>query len=205
VTAFLWALLVLVTLGLAAPFLFSYAARRANRRGWYVVAALYALLAWGGVVLAVVSEDDSEARTLAGFMILSAWFAGTVHAWAVRRDLDQIVASPAKRAFERARDTVDDRRKAQEMAAKDPAVALEAGVGRPDVRGAIHMGVVDVNHAAFAAIAGLPSVDDDLAHQIVHAREEVDGFASVEDMGMALHLDGDLVEDLRPYVVFLPR
>ena len=35
--------------------------------------------------------------------------------------------------------------------------------------------------------------------------DELDGFESLEDMGAVLDLPGDLVEDLRDRVVFLPR
>lgn len=84
-------------------------------------------------------------------------------------------------------------------------MALQLGVGRPDVRGARAMGVVDVNRAGLEALAGLPGVDDALAGEIVRVREDLDGFATVDEMGMVMHLDGDVVEDLRPYVVFIPR
>jgi DNA uptake protein ComE-like DNA-binding protein len=67
------------------------------------------------------------------------------------------------------------------------------------------MGVVDVNHASASALAKLPGIDDQVARDIVTAREEIDGFKSLEDCGGVLELDADVVEDLRPFVVFLPR
>ena len=65
--------------------------------------------------------------------------------------------------------------------------------------------MVDINHAGEDALARLPGVSDAIAHEIATARVQVDGFESVEDLGEVLRLDGDAVEDLRPYVVFLPR
>jgi helix-hairpin-helix protein len=59
--------------------------------------------------------------------------------------------------------------------------------------------------AAHRSLNALPGVSRSLASEIVRAREEIDGFSSLEGLGMALHLEGDQVEDLRPYVVFLPR
>jgi DNA uptake protein ComE-like DNA-binding protein len=50
----------------------------------------------------------------------------------------------------------------------------------------------------------LPGIDDALATRIVEARSQVGGFSSVEDLGIALDLAGDVVEDLRDRVVFLP-
>jgi DNA uptake protein ComE-like DNA-binding protein len=51
----------------------------------------------------------------------------------------------------------------------------------------------------------LPGVDLRLAREIVAAREEIDGFDTLVDLGEVLRLDVNLVEDLRPYVVLLPR
>jgi hypothetical protein len=96
------------------------------------------------------------------------------------------------------------RRRALELARENPALAVEAGVGRPDVRGAFHGEVVDVNNASAPAIAGLPGVGRRLASRIVRVREEVGGFSSLEELGMLLDLPGDEVERLRGLVVFLP-
>jgi DNA uptake protein ComE-like DNA-binding protein len=79
------------------------------------------------------------------------------------------------------------------------------GVGRPDVTGAADAGLVDVNNASVTALLALPRIDGDLATQIVETRGKVNGFSSVEDMGVAMDLPGDVVEALRGAVVFLPR
>ncbi len=47
-------------------------------------------------------------------------------------------------------------------------------------------------------------IDRELATRIFGARERLRGFASLEDMGSILDLDGDKVERLREEVVFLP-
>jgi DNA uptake protein ComE-like DNA-binding protein len=79
------------------------------------------------------------------------------------------------------------------------------GIGRPDKRGAADAGLVDVNNASVAALEKLPGIDDQLATRIAEARAQIGGFSSLEDLGAALDLDGDLVEDLREKVVCLPR
>jgi DNA uptake protein ComE-like DNA-binding protein len=94
--------------------------------------------------------------------------------------------------------------KALQLAREDPRLAIEAGVGRPDLPDAYDGGVVDLNHAPLDAISSLPSVGRELATRIVEARERIDGFASLEDMGSILDLAGDQVERLRDRVVFLP-
>jgi DNA uptake protein ComE-like DNA-binding protein len=82
---------------------------------------------------------------------------------------------------------------------------LGLGAWAPILAGASHAGLVDVNGAPVAVLTRLPGVDDALAAEIDRVRIAVDGFSSLEDLGMTLELDGGLVEDLRGRVVFLPR
>jgi DNA uptake protein ComE-like DNA-binding protein len=113
--------------------------------------------------------------------------------------------SAFERAVGSAQDRLEERRRAERLAREQPEVARELGVGRPDLPGASHAGLVDVNGAPVAVLARLPGIDDGLAAEIDRVRIAVDGFSSLEDLGMTLGLDGGLVEDLRGRVVFLPR
>jgi len=104
-----------------------------------------------------------------------------------------------------ARERLAQREKALKLAREDPQLALEAGVGRPDLPGAYDGGLVDLNHAPVGVIACLPTFDKELADRVVAARERVGGFASLEDLGTVLDLPGEQVEDLRHHVVLLPH
>jgi DNA uptake protein ComE-like DNA-binding protein len=104
-----------------------------------------------------------------------------------------------------ARERLAQREKALKLAREDPQLALEAGVGRPDLPGAYDGGLVDLNHAPIEVIACLPTFDKELASRVVAARDRIGGFASLEDLGTMLDLPGDQVEDLRHRVVFLPH
>jgi DNA uptake protein ComE-like DNA-binding protein len=205
VSIVLWVVAAIAPFGIGVPVLFATAAHRTGKRGWYAAAALWGVLSWGGIAVAAASPDDSTGSTIGGLMILLAWIGGAVHAFVARGEYNRRLRSPAKRAIDAARDAVEARREAQRLAAAEPEVALQMGVGRPDVTGSRHLGVVDLNRAGVEAIEALPGITRKLAREIVRAREQIDGFASLEDMGMTLHLDGGVVEDLRPYVVFLPR
>jgi DNA uptake protein ComE-like DNA-binding protein len=97
---------------------------------------------------------------------------------------------------------IREREEGRQLARKNPQLARELGVGRPDRPGARSYGVVDVNSAsatAIAQIAGPP-----VARQIVSARGQVGGFSSLEDMGVALDLPPDVIERMRDYAIFLP-
>jgi hypothetical protein len=105
----------------------------------------------------------------------------------------------------RAREHLAEREKATKLARENPQLALEAGVGRPDLAGSFHGGLIDVNHSPAEVIATLPAFDSESAQRLVAVREEIDGFSSLEDLGSVLQLTGDQVERLRPHVVCLPR
>jgi hypothetical protein len=120
---------------------------------------------------------------------------------------DQLVhvIHPGDIRLDGARERLAQRDKALKLARENPELALEAGVGRPDLPGAYDGGLVDLNHAPAAVIACLPGVDGELAQRVVEARDRVDGFTSIEDLGTLLDLPGDQVEQLRHHAVCLPR
>ena len=194
----------LIPFGFLTPILFAVAAVRARKRAWWGWAGLYAVAVYGGLAVYIVAASDSDLEGSAALVTVMGWVAGIVHTFVARFEYARRLDGPGT-PLERARDAISRRREAQRLALSEPLTALEMGLGRPDVPGATHMGVVDVKHAAEEALAGLPGVSDALAREIATARVQVDGFKSVEDLGEVLRLDGDAVEDLRPYVVFLPR
>lgn len=106
--------------------------------------------------------------------------------------------------LEHAHERLEARRRALKLAREDPELAVEAGVGRPDLSGADSGGVVDINHAPAEALRMLPGIDRSLAQHMVDMREAIGGFVSLEELGMLLDLPGDLVEQLRDRAVFLP-
>ena len=57
---------------------------------------------------------------------------------------------------------------------------------------------VDVNHAPAEALTGLPGLDGAVAARIAELRP----FSSVEDLGAALDLSADAVEELGPVTAF---
>ncbi len=111
---------------------------------------------------------------------------------------------PTDARLDSARERLEQREKALALARENPRLALEAGVGRPDLPGAYDGGLIDLNHAPAGVIACLPTFDAELADCVVTARERVDGFSSIEDFGTVLDLPGSQVEHLRDHVVFLP-
>jgi DNA uptake protein ComE-like DNA-binding protein len=175
--------------------------RELGRRSWIGWGVLWSLMALAGWIGAIVNDGG----TGAGFLLIGSWAGAIATTCSIRSSYLQQSGSAFTRGREAAMQRLKEREEAQRLAAEQPDVALELGVGRPDRPGAQDGGLVDVNNAPAEAIGGLPGVDDALARRIVEVREQVNGFSSLADLGAVLDLDGNAVERLREHTVFLPR
>jgi DNA uptake protein ComE-like DNA-binding protein len=197
-----WPYISLIPIGFGAwaPI---YAGVKAREPRWIALGALWTAMI---VVALIVSSGHGHGDDgLVGALAIIAWAGGIATSFSIRGAYERQLGSPVLRAAEVGEQRLRDRQQAQRIARENPALAKEMGIGRPDVTGAADAGLVDVNNASVTALLNLPGVDGDVATEIVEAREKVHGFASLEDMGAALDLDGNLVEGLRGQVVFLPR
>jgi DNA uptake protein ComE-like DNA-binding protein len=184
-----------------------YAGVRARVRSWIALGALWSAIAVTGWIASATSSAHGHHRysALAGLLLILAWAGAAATSFVIRSEYEQRMSSPLLDASERAEARLRDRRQAQQLARDNPMLAREMGVGRPDIAGAAEVDLVDINNAPASALTKLPGVDEALATRIVEARAQVGGFSSIEDLGIALDLAGNLVEDLRDVAIFLPR
>jgi DNA uptake protein ComE-like DNA-binding protein len=184
---------------------FLVAGVKARHRPWILCAAAYGVGAFAPLLLVGDTADEGDTTdAIGGVVLIAVWLGGIVHAFLARPAyVHRLTGMGAQLAAARRR--VATREEALELAREEPAVALEMGIGRPDRPGAADAGVVDVNGAPYEVLERLPGFDRALARRVVALREELDGFSSLEDLGMTLDLPADTVEDLRDRVVFLPR
>ena len=195
-----WAWLSLIPFGLGswAPL---YAGIVRGRWRWCALGVLWSLITVAGWVLAIASNGGPGG----GGLICLGWLGGALSSFTIRGSYVPAIDSAFENAVFDAEQRLSNRERAQRLARDRPSVAKEVGVGRPDLPDAHAAGLVDINNAPAAILAVLPGVDCAIAARIVRVREETAGFSSVEDLGMACDLDGNLVERLRQRVVFLPR
>jgi DNA uptake protein ComE-like DNA-binding protein len=186
-------------LGAWAPI---YAGSKAQQKNWVVWGVLWTLIALAGWILAVAQNGNGGAG---GLLLILGWAGGAATSFSIRSAYDRRMGSALLEAQETAEAALRDREEARRIARERPALAQQMGIGRPDVSGAADAGLVDVNNASVTALLKLPGVDGDIATEIIEGREKINGFSSLEDMGAALDLDGNLVEGLRNEVIFLPR
>jgi DNA uptake protein ComE-like DNA-binding protein len=197
-----WPFISLIPIGLGAwaPI---YAGIKARRPVWTLLGVLWSACVVGGFI--ADSVKDSGNNGFAGFLLILGWVGAIATSFSVRSAYERQMSSQLEQATEAAQQRLADRRRALELARRNPQLADEIGIGRPDRTGAADAGLVDLNNASVTALLGLPGITGDLATQIIEGREKVGGFSSLEDCGMALDLDGGVVERLRGKVVFLPR
>jgi DNA uptake protein ComE-like DNA-binding protein len=196
-----WPYISLVPIGLGAwaPI---YAGVKARRTAWILLGVLWCAIVVAGFIL---SSRHHGTDDFAGMLIVVGWVGAVATSFSIRGMYDRQMASPLLEATEAGQRRLAERAKALQIARQNPALAQEIGIGRPDKPGAAAAGLVDVNNASVTALLTIPGVDGNVATQIIEARQKAGGFTSLEDMGAALDLEGDLVEAMRGQVVFLPR
>jgi hypothetical protein len=193
-----WLSLIPFGLGAWAP---AYAGARVKNRSWVAQGIVWSAIVLAGWIAAIVSHGGAAG----GLLILLGWAGGIASSLGIRDRYRRVVGTPFEAAVLGAEERLSERDRARRMARERPALARELGIGRPDLPNAQDAGLIDLNNAPAGVIETLPGVDDSLATQIVEARAATGGFSSVEDLGAALDLDGDLVERLRDRVIFLAR
>jgi hypothetical protein len=203
----LWALVPLFSAGFLSCVPFGVAAHRTGARRYRVAAWVWLALAVLTAVLLAIGGDQAHGAlpVLGGLLIFVNTGGGLLHTLAIRNEYARELAlddDPALRAAER---SAAQRRRGRELAERDPARALELGVGRPDLAEAFSAGLIDVNHAPAAALEQLPGIDSVRAAQIVELRANGSGFRSAEDLDLVLDLEPGSLPELAARAVFLPR
>jgi hypothetical protein len=184
-----WASFVPIGFGAWAPLIPGIALRRRLWIFWGVVWTAVALVGWIGSSLA---KGDWP-----GGPLVISWVGGIATTLAIRPTYLRELADPFRREKETAERRLRARHEAERLVRERPELARELHLER--------VGLIDVNHASAAALRKLPGVDAALAARIISLRQRINGFESLEDLGMVLDHDGDAVERLRDHTVFLPR
>jgi len=200
-----WLLFAVVPFGLTTWAAFLYIGIRARRSRWLAWAAVYAAGLAAFLTLDTADGRNGAVAGAAAAIGLLTWFGGFVHATVVSNAaVRRISGRPDGAALDAARLRMERRAEGRRLAAAQPALAREVGVGRPDVPGGDDYGLVDINHASPAGLATLPGVTDELASRITDMRAQVGGFSSVDDLGLVLDLPPSLVDQLRDTTIFMP-
>jgi Helix-hairpin-helix motif len=199
-----WVGLAIVPFGFLGWLGVVYAGVRVRRWWWVVAGAVYAVVLVVSIGMAGNDRDNWVTDVGVG-LLLGNWVAQLIHSCAAAPTYLRVTRGPIDPELAEAEELAATRSRARELAREDPARALELGVGRPDLPGTFDGGLVDLNNAPLKTIQRVPGISRGLAKSIVRAREEYDGFSSLEDLGHVLHVDGPTLDEIRRHVVVLPR
>jgi len=203
-----WLLIPLFTVGLGTFIIIGVAGLRLRSRATILAALAYlALTALYVGATPGLSESSAAYNAILFVYIFGVWIGGTVHAallqpkWiAARTVADDPAVAAAKWRAQR-------RREARELLAKDPAVAAELGIGRPDIanRRYVDGGLVDLNHVPADWLIHELEMTPAQASEIVRVRELKGGFASADEL--VVYCAGFTVERIaviRDRLAFIP-
>lgn len=195
----IWSLSTLAS----APFL-RLALARKRARDWGVFAGY---LAASILTMVVVSVDQAGegARVVAGFLVILLGLSAAVHSFVA-------FAPPArapgrsrasKRAVATARARMHRRQQARELAERDPVLARELGIGRPDVpHDYDDGGLVDVNHAPGDVLASSLLLTAAESASLVEVRDRLGRFSGPKELTAYTELTPERVEALRDLMMF---
>ncbi len=197
-----------LTLGLASAVPFLYWGLWLRSRRLVAVGAGYVVA--GCLCLALLNGTDSNGSlsgAFTGFILLTLACVGTAHTFVLRHELlGEFLrprvgdAAPERQAAER----IGRREYARSLLQTDPLLAYELRIGRPDLpRDFDDGGLVDVNHAPASTLARIPEISEQMAAQIVAARESVGGFSSVDDMSVVVGCAPQVFDRPRDLLLFV--
>jgi DNA uptake protein ComE-like DNA-binding protein len=210
-----WALLPAVSLGLLNIVPALHAAFRLRRRSLWATAITYGLLTL--VATTLMSSDPNSgtaghAGTRGGVgvaLLLGGAVVATVHAFMLRVQVFPSVAAmrtplrddPAVAAAVAA---AQRRQHAHALADRDPALARELRIGRPDLhRKFDDGGLVDVNHVPAPVLTNHLGLSAQQADAVVQARDQLGGFATIPELENCAGLDGATVDALADRITLL--
>lgn len=200
------------SLGLLAfgPFLWLAIIRR--RRSDRVIVAAY--VAASATALGLVSLQAAVGTTVGGAggaLLVGLMFVGAGHALVAchpaRRDASgHPLLSKAYRnvlAVSGAEERMDVRNKARKLARKDPALARELRIGRPDLpREYDDGGLVDVNHVPADVLVSHLMLTVEQAAKVVAVRDEIARFDGPTDLEAYASLPPERVDELSDLMIF---
>lgn len=174
---------VVLSLGILTFVPFVHAATRTRRPLMVLTAAFY--------TAAVVVLFMSTTQTYFGGLLFGLLIGGGVHSvlirpyvWpSLRRDRAAETMADVDPAVAAVLASRNRRAEARALAARDPQMARELGIGRPDLPGRRYDdgGLVDLNSAPAQAIAAMCGIDLTVAGRIVEARAAGVPFLTVDD------------------------
>lgn len=197
----LWVLIPALTLGFFAFVPAVHVSARARSRGWWLIAGLM-VAATAGEWTAMAMDAEGPGP---GFLIMGVVSGGIAAAVAGR---DVVFGDRAEKKLDPEIETVLDNRerreKSREIASTDPEMALELGIGRPDLGSYNDGGLIDLNNASAQSITTVLGWRSTAAAEFVAERKAREGYETITEIAAMSSLDPKLLEKDDDRIVLLP-
>ena len=206
------------TLGLFAFIPALHAAIKLQRRSlWLWASGLIAgdLVVWG-LVSGGPSNPDAPTtpiQDVGAFLALTLAVVGTIHAFRVRDQVfgtspavPAVAGTPAGLDPAIANSLAARKRRAEsaELSVKDPGLARDLRIGRPDLaRQYDDGGLVDVNHVPEAFLVSHLGLSSEQARTVVQARDHIGGFQSANELSGLAEVPVHTLDAIRDRIVTL--
>ncbi|MBB5789491.1 hypothetical protein [Jiangella mangrovi] len=222
----LWVLIPLLSVTFLAWLPAAQAWWRARTTGWFIT-ALVLLLGSAGVVVLMAGPEDGGAAA-GGLLIIGTLVGGIVAALKARpvvfRRREEVVELPPYpaaapgatgagavadlRDHPAVREVLADRERrqqARDLIARDPAMAVELNLARPDVPDVVDDGgLVDLNNTGAGGLAAALGWPRETAEAFVVARDLRGGYQSLDEIAALSGLAPQLLERDAERIVVLP-
>jgi DNA uptake protein ComE-like DNA-binding protein len=197
-----WIALTVVPFGFTTWAAFLYLGLRTKRPSLFAAAGGYGALLVGYLVL---DTDDARGGRVAigAVLAIGTWVGGFIHAMAIRRSIAAQLSLGEDPAIAAAAREIERRNYGRRMIRTNPALARQAGVGRPDLASGDSFGLIDVNHATALALTELPGMTEAMANKVACFCRQGGSFVSVEDLAVFLDFPATGVDALRDRAVFI--
>jgi hypothetical protein len=203
ICSIVWALVPLGSFGVLAPLVLAVAPLRVRSRLSVVLGVLGVAIWASAFAVELTTRENSAPNGIGVGALVLLGCAATGYGFTVRNAVFGFDEDDQRRAIASASLELHHRDQARKIATRNPRLADELHIGRPDLANQFDDGgLVDANHAPLSALTGL-GMSSDLAQKIVTTRERVGGFDSLDDLEINLELSPQSMDHYSDVLIFL--
>lgn len=213
-----WALSPVYSFGAVTFIPALHAAMKLGRRDlWYWAVGLIVgnVLVWG--LVTSPSNPDGSSTTIQSVGVAVAVLlavAGTIQAFRTRNEVfagsgattEPLAGDPFELDPAIAKSLAARKRRVEsrELSSKDPGLARDLMIGRPDLsRQYDDGGLVDVNHAPEAVLVSHLGFHANQARKVIEVRDQIGRFDSIDDLSVLADVPPRMLDDIRDRIVAL--
>ncbi|AYY13816.1 hypothetical protein EF847_15040 [Actinobacteria bacterium YIM 96077] len=212
---FVWILIPIISMSFLSWVPAAQIYWRARTAGWLITTAALALTS--AAIVAGMATDTAGA--VFGWLIIGAAVGGTTAAVSGHEIVFDRKGPETDPAVHEALENRERRKEAKGIAESDPQLAIELGIGRPELRRShrtsrdrLHDqrqpyddgGMIDLNNATADSIIDVLGWDAGLVSNFVNDRELRRGYTSFTELQALSRIDPQLIEAQKDRIVVLP-